>query len=63
MSPEVIAAREAAVPKLLADPEYKKVYTANSLEPGFMPHAEYVTFMATFGRETQKFLQDSGVID
>jgi putative tricarboxylic transport membrane protein len=63
MSPEVIAAWEAAVPKLLADPEYKKVYTANSLEPGFMPHAEYVTFMATFGRETQKFLQDSGVID
>jgi tripartite-type tricarboxylate transporter receptor subunit TctC len=63
LPPEVIAEWEAAVPKLLADPEYRKLYTANSLQPGFMPHAEYVTFMQTFGTETETFLQNAGVIE
>jgi tripartite-type tricarboxylate transporter receptor subunit TctC len=57
-----IAALEAAVPKLLADPKYKQVYTANGLQPGFMPHAEYVTFIADFGRQTESFLKDTRVI-
>ena len=48
--PEVIAAWEAAMPKLLADPAYKQIYTKNSLQPGFIPHAEYVKFMNEFGR-------------
>ena len=61
--PEVIAAWEAAIPKLLDDPAYRKLYTANSLQPGFMPHDEYVKFMATFGKETEAFLQDAGVIE
>jgi tripartite-type tricarboxylate transporter receptor subunit TctC len=62
MSPEAIAAWEAAVPKLLEDPEYRKLYTANSLEPGFMRHAEYVAFMRDFGAQTEAFLKKSGVI-
>jgi tripartite-type tricarboxylate transporter receptor subunit TctC len=63
MPAETIAAWEAAVPKLLDDPAYREIYTANSLQPGFMPHDEYVTFMATFGKQTETFLQDTGVIE
>src|SRR5688572_20015040 len=48
MPAAAIASWEAAVPKLLADPEYRQLYAANSLEPGFMPHDEYVAFMADF---------------
>ena len=59
---EVIAAWEAAVPKLLADPAYRRVYTKNNLLPGFIPHAEYVTFMSDFGAQTEGFLKESGVI-
>jgi putative tricarboxylic transport membrane protein len=58
----VIAAWEAAVPKLLAEPKYKALYTKNGLQPGFMPHDEYVRFMSGFGAQTQAFLKQSGVI-
>lgn len=61
-SPEVIAALESAIPKLLADPSYKAIYTANSLQPGYMAHSDYVTFMNDFGRQTEAFLKQSGVI-
>jgi tripartite-type tricarboxylate transporter receptor subunit TctC len=60
---DVVAAWEAAVPKLLDDPAYRALYTANGLQPGFMPHDEYVTFMASFGKETETFLHESGVIE
>ena len=60
---DVIAAWEAAIPRLLEDPAYKKIYTANSLQPGFIPHAEYVSFMAAFGKDTETFLQNAGVIE
>lgn len=59
---EIIAAWEAAIPKLLEDPAYKKLYTDNNLQPGFIPHAEYVKFMEQFGKDTEAFLKDSGVI-
>jgi tripartite-type tricarboxylate transporter receptor subunit TctC len=62
MSPAIIAAWEAAIPKLLDDPAYRKLYTDNSLQPGFMPHEEYVAFMRDFGGLTQTFLKQSGVI-
>lgn len=58
----VIAALEAAVPKLLADPAYKAIYTKNSLQPGFLGHAAYAKFIADFARETETYLQQSGVI-
>ena len=61
--PQVIAAWEAAIPKLLDDPEYKQLYVANSLEPGFIPHKEYVAFMNQFGAETEQFLRDAGAIN
>ena len=61
-SRDVIAAWEAALPKLLADPKYKALYTKNGLQPGFIPHAEYVKFMSEFGSQTEAFLKESGVI-
>jgi tripartite-type tricarboxylate transporter receptor subunit TctC len=63
MPADVIAAWEVAIPALLADPEYRALYTANGLEPGFMPHVEYVGFMDAFGFDTETFLRDAGVIE
>jgi tripartite-type tricarboxylate transporter receptor subunit TctC len=60
--PAVIAAWEAAIPKLLEDPKYKKIYTDNNLEQGFMKHDDYVKFMSQFGADTEDFLKKSGVI-
>jgi tripartite-type tricarboxylate transporter receptor subunit TctC len=57
-----IAALDAAVPKLLADPAYKVIYAKNGLLPGFIPSAEYAAFIREFGRETEAFLRESGVI-
>jgi tripartite-type tricarboxylate transporter receptor subunit TctC len=62
MSPEVIAAWETAIPKLLEDPKYKKIYTDNALQPNFMKHDDYVKFIAQFGGDTESFLKQSGVI-
>jgi putative tricarboxylic transport membrane protein len=59
---ELITRWEGAVRTLLDDPEYKKLYVADGLQPGFMPHDEYVTFMNTFGSDTAAFLKESGVI-
>jgi tripartite-type tricarboxylate transporter receptor subunit TctC len=62
LPPEVIAAWEAAIPKLLEDPKYKKIYTDNALQPNFMKHDDYVKFIAEFGSDTESFLKQSGVI-
>jgi tripartite-type tricarboxylate transporter receptor subunit TctC len=59
-SREVVAAWDAAIPKLLADPAYKQIYTRNGLQPGFVPHAEYARFIGDFASETQAFLKASG---
>lgn len=60
--PEVIKAWEAGIQKLLADPAYKKIYTDNNLQAGFIGHAEYVKFIDQFGKETEAFLKQSGVV-
>src|SRR5512138_1271370 len=59
---DLITKWETAVRTLLDDPEYKKLYLADGLQPGFMPHDEYVAFMSTFGDDTAAFLKESGVI-
>ena len=59
---DVIARWEMAVRTLLDDPEYKKLYLEDGLQPGFMAHEEYVAFMNQFGSETAAFLKESGVI-
>ena len=62
LPPDVVARWETAVRQLLDDPEYKKLYIEDGLQPGFMPHDQYVAFMNEFGSETAAFLKQSGVI-
>ena len=59
---DVIARWETGVRTLLDDPEYKRLYIEDGLQPGFMAHDEYVAFMNQFGNETAAFLKESGVI-
>jgi tripartite-type tricarboxylate transporter receptor subunit TctC len=59
---EAIAALEAAIPRLLADPKYRQIYTANGLQAGFMPQAEYVAFLNEFARQAEGFLRESGTV-
>jgi tripartite-type tricarboxylate transporter receptor subunit TctC len=61
--PDIVARWEDAIPKLLSDPAYQRLYTDNGLQPGFIPQAEYVAFVRDFGRETEAFLKESGVIE
>ena len=58
----VIKAWEAAIPRLLEQPEYKKMYESANLVPAFMPHAEYGPFVAKFAEEQKTFLVEVGVI-
>ena len=58
----VIKAWEQAIPRLLADPGYKKMYEAANLVPAFMPHVEYAPFVAKFAEEQKTFLADVGMI-
>jgi putative tricarboxylic transport membrane protein len=62
LPPDLVAKWEGAVRQLLDDPEYKKLYIEDGLQPGFMPHDQYVAFMNQFGTETAAFLKASGVI-
>jgi tripartite-type tricarboxylate transporter receptor subunit TctC len=60
--PAVIAALESAVPKLLSDSAFAKIYTANGLQAGFMSHADYKVFISEFGKQTEAFLKETRVI-
>ena len=62
MPRDLITRWETAVRALLEDPEYKKLYIADGLQPGFIPHDEYVAFMNAFGKDTAAFLKESGAI-
>ena len=60
MPAEIVAAWEKAVPQLLDDPDYKKVYGAESLVPDFIPHADYATFVNDFAETSETFLKETG---
>jgi tripartite-type tricarboxylate transporter receptor subunit TctC len=62
LSPEIVAIWEKAVPQLLADPGYGKVYAAESLVADFVPHAAYTTFIDDFGKASESFLKEAGVL-
>jgi len=59
MSKDVIAIWEKAVPQLLADPEYKKVYGDARLAPDFMPHDQYAKFIADFGATAEAAMKET----
>ena len=53
---------DEAVKKLLADPDYKKAYTAEVLVPQFIAHKDYPAFIDNFGSTTEAFLKSTGAI-
>jgi len=57
---DIVAVWERAVPQLLDDPEYKKVYSAESLVPDFVPHDAYVKFINEFAENSESFLKETG---
>lgn len=60
---DVIAAWEAAVPKMLDSEEFKQWYAVNSLKPAFLNQADYRSFIDGFATETGDFLRSAGVIE
>lgn len=62
LSPEIIAVWEKAVPQLLADAEYKKVYAQESLIVDFRGSAAATQLVNTFAAEAETFLKETGVI-
>lgn len=61
LSAEATKAWDQAIPRLLADPEYKAKYEAAGLIPAFMPHSEAVTFTAKFAEEQKAILGEVGI--
>lgn len=62
LPPDVIKIWETAIPLVLADPDFKKVYDAEALIPSFIPHGQYGAFTEKFAQEAAAFLKSSGVI-
>jgi tripartite-type tricarboxylate transporter receptor subunit TctC len=60
LPPEIVAAWEEGVQRLLANAEYRE--RTALLSPAFMPHAEYVLFIDAFAAETEGFLRATGTI-
>lgn len=59
---DVTAIWDDAVQKVLADPDYKKAYSAEVLVPNFIPHKDYPAFVNDFATRTEAFLKETGVI-
>lgn len=62
LSPEIVKIWEEAIPRVLADPEFKQTYEANSLVATFMPHDEFVKFSDEFYKEQEQALVDVGIL-
>ncbi len=62
MPPAITKIWDEAVPKILADPDYQKVYRTESLVANFIPHDRYQGFVQNFGTVTEAFLRENGVL-
>jgi putative tricarboxylic transport membrane protein len=58
----VVAAWEAALPKILQNAEYKKVYERETLVPHFKGQKESRELVTAFAKETEQSLRELGVI-
>jgi tripartite-type tricarboxylate transporter receptor subunit TctC len=58
---DVIKAWEEAIPKVMADPDFKKWYRNAALVPTFMTHAEFVPFVDDVVAEQAAFFKEYGV--
>lgn len=59
-SPEVLAIWERAMRSLIADPDYKKVYAAESLVPEVQGSAGATKLVDDFAAESEAFLKEAG---
>jgi tripartite-type tricarboxylate transporter receptor subunit TctC len=62
LPPAIMKIWDDAAQKILADPEYKKLYAAENLVPRFLAHDRYGPFIAQFAADTGNFLKSTGVI-
>ena len=62
LPPSLVSAWDDAARKILADPEYKKVYEADNLVPLYMSHDRYRPFVTQFAADTERFLKSTRVI-
>ncbi|GAB4069034.1 tripartite tricarboxylate transporter substrate binding protein [Ancylobacter sonchi] len=58
----VTKAWDAAIQKVLQDPEYKKEYTEEVLVAKFIDHKDYPDFVNGFATTTETFLKETGAI-
>lgn len=63
LPPNVIKAWEEAIPKVLADPEFKKWYSHGELLPGFMPHDKYVPYVEQVAQKQQAFFEKYNITE
>ena len=63
LPPEVIAAWEKAIPEVLEVEAFKKWYSAASLVPAFMAHAEYGPFIDAFAKDQEAFFTEYGITE
>lgn len=59
---DVVAAWEKAVPALLADPDYKRLYAAEGLVADFIPHRDYGRFIDAFAATSEAFFREAGML-
>lgn len=59
---ETAAIWDEAIKNLLADPEYKKAYSAEVLVPQLVTHKDYPDFINKFATETEAFLKATGAV-
>ena len=58
---DVIKAWEAAIPKVMTNPDFQKWYKSASLIPAFMTHDEFKTFLSSVVREQEAFFKEYGI--
>ncbi len=62
LPPEILKIWDEAAAKILADPEYKQRYLAESLIANHIPHDKYGPFVEKFAADTATYLKATGVI-
>jgi tripartite-type tricarboxylate transporter receptor subunit TctC len=60
---DILAKWEAGIQSVLKDPEFQAWYSAQSLVPDYMPHAEYAAFIDEFAGEQQEFFKKYGITE
>jgi len=59
---EIVTIWDDVARKILADPEYIKIYSADNLVPLYLPHDRYRVFITQFADQTATFLKSTRVI-